>query len=132
MAKVFRVYDCGEFLMEGTAMEIAKALDMPQTDTIYVYSYTGSKYHSRYTFTGTAKDKRNMFKKDMVVERPKPKTKHQQKLEYLAWHLKYMEGITTLKGNPTDYIDELKNMGLPVRYYHTRLGGKKDYILEII
>ena len=125
-SKVFRCFDNGLFLMEGTAMEIGKALDMPQLDTIYIYSRSGSKYHKRYTFVPTGKVKRNLFKKDMAVEAPKPKTKHQQTLEYLAWHLTHY-GNTTLKGNPGAYEQELKKMGIEFTY---RKYDKKDYILE--
>lgn len=125
-SKVFRCFDNGVFLMEGTAMEIGKVVDIPYLDTIYTYARTGSRYHRRYTFVATGKTKRNAFKKDMVAEQPKPKSEHEQTLEYLAWHLnKY--GNTTLKGKPSEFEEELKAMGIEFTY---RKYDKKDYILE--
>lgn len=129
-SKVFRCFDNGLFLMEGTAMEIGKALDMPQLDTIYIYSRSGSKYHKRYTFVPTGKVKRNLFKKDMAVEAPKPRTKHETDLEWIRISLKHY-GNTSYHTSGEEFRDELAEEGI---FFESRKSTiiKGSYYLERI
>ncbi len=126
-AKVFNVFDRDMFLMKGTAKEIAEALDMPQTDTVYVYSLTGSRYHRRYTFVSTGERKERHREEPEVI---KPKTHHEETLEYLKWHLNYY-GNTTIKGSPREYVDELEREGIRFTTIPSRF-KKGHYILERI
>lgn len=131
--KIFSVMVEDREIFKGSAVEIQKHLNLCGKDIVYAYARYGHKLYGRYRFIPAGERKSEGNRKTLKkIEKAKPKpTKHQQKLEYLAWHLKHKEGITTLKGNPKDFVDELKEMGLPVRYYHAPLGGKKDFILEI-
>ena len=124
---VFNCYDNGEFFMKGTAKQIATELDIPCSSTINTYAITKARYHRRYTFVFTGE---RVSDKVPENDKPRPLTKHEQKLEYLKWHLLHY-GNTTIKGDPGEYIDELSAMEIEIQI-HRSIYSKKDYILERI
>ena len=127
--KLFKVIEEGKEVFKGSAVEIQKHLDLCGKDIVYSYARYGHKLYGRYSFIPAGERKSEGNKKTLEkLEKAKPKpTKHQQKVEYLAWHLLYGNGITVLKGNPQDYEKDLKKMGIDITY---RKYDKKDYIVE--
>ena len=123
--KRFKLYEDNTLVTIGTADELADRLITDRTN-IYM----------------AAKSERPLFKRfkviemgeDELIETPKEekprKSKHQQKLEYLIWHLEHY-GNTSLKGDPREYLNELSERGIDI-YYHKSVFSNKDYILERI
>lgn len=102
----YRVLEDGNFVMEGTAKEIAKALNISYHSTVT----QAAKRHSRM-----------LWKYDVItigrVEKKSPKqNEHQNRLEYLYQRLKFT-GDTYLKEEPLEYVDELKEKGITFRWY---------------
>lgn len=126
--KLFKVIEGGKEIYCGSAVEICKYLNLAGKDIVYAYARSGYELYGRFTFIPSGIRKTEGNKKTLAKqEKAKPKpTKHEQKLNYLAWHLQHY-GNTTLKGHPSKYKEELKQMGIEFTY---RKYDKKDYILE--
>ena len=129
--RLFSVVEEGKEIFKGSALEVQKHLNIPSKDIIYAYARYGHKLYGIYSFIPAGVRKSEGNKKTLEkMEKAKPKpTKHQQKVEYLAWHLLYRNGITTIKGNPQEYVEDLKKLGIDITY---RKYDKKDYIVERI
>lgn len=130
--KLFTVMEEGKEIFKGSAVEIQKHLDLCGKDIVYAYARYGHKLYGRYSFIPAGERKSEGNRKTLQkMEKAKPEpTKHQQKVEYLAWHLKYY-GNVILKGNPEKYEDDLKTIGIDIQW-HRSLFSKKDYIIERI
>ena len=130
--KLFTVMEEGREIFKGSAVEIQKHLDLCGKDIVYAYARYGHKLYGKYSFIPAGERKSEGNRKTLQkLEKAKPKpTKHQQKVEYLAWHLKYY-GNVILKGNPEKYEDDLKIIGIDIKW-HRSLFSKKDYIIERI
>lgn len=124
--KVFKLYEDGEMIMRGTAAQIADRLVMCP-ENVYIAAKQGMKLFKAFT---VEEDGYDIEEKKLPEPKPK-KTKHQEKLEYIIWNLVHGNGITTLKGDPKEFIDELSERGINI-YYHKSVFSNKDYILERI
>ena len=125
--KYYALFKGDELIAKGNAETLANILITDKT-TIYMAVKKKSLMFHQFTVVECEEPKKEPEK----ISKPKKKSKHQEKLEYLAWHLLNKEGITTLKGNPGEFINELSERGINVCYYRAPCGGKNDWILEMI
>lgn len=128
MRKLFELYQDGKLVKSGNADVIAEYLIVDKTN-IYMAAKSGSLMFNKFSVKEIG-----METKKKVIE-PKPegpsrKTRHQEKLEYLIQRLT-RDDITTLKGNPEEFIAELKKAGIKITYRRS-VFSKKDYLIERI
>ena len=123
--KVFKLFEDGEMIMRGTAAQIADRLVMCP-ENVYIAAKQGMKLFKVFTVQEDGYD----CEEKKIPELKVKKTKHQEKLEYILWHLQHY-GNTSIKGNPKEYIDELEREGFHV-YCHRSVFDKGSYILEQI
>ena len=125
--KYYALYEGDILVTKGDADTLANML-ITDRSRIYMAARNKSLMFHRFTVEECEEPKQE----PQPIPKPKRKTKHQEKLEYLVWHLIHKEGITTLKGNPGEYIKELSDLGIDVYCYHAPCGDKNDWILEMI
>ena len=124
--KLYSITENGVEVFKGSAAEVCEHFDLPNKDMIYYYHRTGYLLLRKYTIEYAGVRITKSPKEEKQEEKKREPTKHEQKLNYLAWHLQHY-GNTTLKGHPSKYKEELKQMGIEFTY---RKYDKKDYILE--
>lgn len=98
--KVYKMFDNGEYVTEGTSFELSKLVGMNQT---CFHNYVGkNKYQKRYTFEYSCeKEKPKKAKQKM----PEP-SDHEKKLEWLYSHLKYKGNAFSIDDG-SEYRNEL-------------------------
>lgn len=127
--RTFAMYDNGEEVFRGTAIEIEKEFSdvIESRDRVYAYERLGTKLYGRYTF----KDAGNRYvpnPKELPKKRSTPK--HDRELEYLVTHLR-IYGNTSFRNRADKYRKELEALG--IRFKTSRLKMfKEGYLLERI
>ena len=127
--RTFAMFDNGEEVFRGTAIEIEKEFSdvIESRDRVYAYERLGTKLYGRYTF----KDAGNRYvpnPKELPKKRSTPK--HDRELEYLVTHLR-IYGNTSFKNRADKYKKELEALG--IRFKTRKSTILKDcYILERI
>ena len=100
----YRILEGEEIVLEGTADEISKKLHV-SASSVSTAARKNQRLLWRYTVVPICK-----------ASEVKPKTtKHQNKLEWIYRNLYYI-GNSFLKEDPNEYVDELKEKGITIKW----------------
>ena len=127
MKKIFELYEDDRFVLKGTVEDLAERLIISDS-AIYMAAKSGTLLFKRLSVKQVGVVYENKQTREDQKPKPKKRTKHQQKLDYIIHRLN-LDRITTLKGNPEDFIEELEKEGIKITYRKSEF-GRKDYLLE--
>ncbi|MBQ0112065.1 MAG: hypothetical protein KBT03_02950 [Bacteroidales bacterium] len=123
--RVYSIKENGVEIFKGTSKEICKHFGLNHAN---MGSYTCNKSLIKNKYEVEFNGETRLENIVCTPKREKPKQK--STIDYLTEHLtKY--GNTTLKGNPENYREQLKENGIEFTYWKS-VGSRKDYILERI
>ena len=126
MKKIFELYEDDRFVMKGTVEDLAERLIISDS-AIYMAAKSGTLLFKRFSVkqVGVVYENKQTTK---PIPNHRKKSKHQEKLEYLIWHLNHY-GNTSIKGDPKEYQKELQELGIDIYFYKSAF-SKKDYMIE--